>query len=88
MEAPPKVDKTHFFIPDPANQTLELIQKDENDQFQLELMEKVHISHDTFKFTFKLPEYDQVMGLPVGGHVFFHITVGDEVISRKYTPIS
>ena len=51
-------------------------------------MEKVHISHDTYKFTFKLPEYDQVMGLPVGGHVFFHITVGDEVISRKYTPIS
>ena len=29
------------------------------------------------------------MGLPVGGHVFFHFTDSDgEVISRKYTPIS
>ena len=29
------------------------------------------------------------MGLPVGGHVFFHMkNKQDEVISRKYTPIS
>ena len=30
------------------------------------------------------------MGLPVGGHVFFHITNpnDEELISRKYTPVS
>ena len=29
------------------------------------------------------------MGLPVGGHVFFHISDADgELVSRKYTPIS
>ena len=31
------------------------------------------------------------MGLPVGGHLFFHIpdvNKPEEVISRKYTPIS
>jgi ferredoxin-NADP reductase len=29
------------------------------------------------------------MGLPVGGHIFFHFKAADgEVVSRKYTPIS
>ena len=34
------------------------------------------------------------MGLPVGGHIFFHVPDAkdpsnfDEVISRKYTPVS
>jgi ferredoxin-NADP reductase len=79
----------HYFVPNPEKQTLALIAKDADDCFELELMERVSISHDTFKFTFKLPEDDQVMGLPVGGHVFFHITDKEgEVISRKYTPIS
>jgi NAD(P)H-flavin reductase len=51
-------------------------------------MEKIQVSHDTFKFVFRLPEPDQVMGLPVGGHIFFHATIGDDVKSRKYTPVS
>jgi NAD(P)H-flavin reductase len=52
-------------------------------------MEKTQLTHDTYKFSFKLPEEDQVIGLPVGGHVFFHFTdTAGEVISRKYTPIS
>jgi ferredoxin-NADP reductase len=52
-------------------------------------LEKIQISPDTFKFVFKLPQEDWVMGLPVGGHVFFHCTDKDgEVISRKYTPVS
>jgi len=28
------------------------------------------------------------MGLPVGGHVFFHLDLNGEFISRKYTPVS
>jgi len=57
----------------------------------LELLEKHAISHDTYKLSFKLPNPDHVLGLPVGGHVFFHIpdpSDAEEVISRKYTPIS
>lgn len=46
------------------------------------------ISHDTEKFIFKLPSDDHVMGLPVGGHVFFHMEIDGEVLSRKYTPVS
>lgn len=28
------------------------------------------------------------MGLPVGGHLFFHAPLGEDVVSRKYTPTS
>jgi nitrate reductase (NAD(P)H) len=28
------------------------------------------------------------MGLPVCGHVFFHLSIDGKVLSRKYTPVS
>ena len=56
--------------------------------FELELMDKVIVSHDTEQFTFKLPQEDQVMGLPVGGHVCIHAKHGEDIVTRKYTPIS
>lgn len=56
--------------------------------FALELKEKIDVTHDTVKVVFKLPEDDWVMGLPVGGHVFFHMEINGNMISRKYTPIS
>jgi ferredoxin-NADP reductase len=28
------------------------------------------------------------MGLPVGGHVFFHLNIDGNILSRKYTPVS
>jgi ferredoxin-NADP reductase len=77
-----------YFIPDPSKSALLLIEKDESDMFELELMDKIMVSHDTQKFVFKLPQDDWVMGLPVGGHVFFHLPIEDGFISRKYTPVS
>jgi cytochrome-b5 reductase len=56
--------------------------------FELELLEKIEVSHDTVKVVFKLPHDDWVMGLHVGGHLFFHMKIGEDFISRKYTPIS
>ena len=77
------------FIPDLEKSTLDLVEKDDDDQFELPLIEKNQISPDTYKFIFGLPQPDWVLGLPVGGHVFFHCTNPEgEVISRKYTPIS
>ena len=81
-------DKQSFFVPDPEKQTLKLIEKNDDDQFELELLEKHQLTHDTFRIVFKLPHPDQVMGLPVGGHLFFHVEEGGEVWSRKYTPTS
>ena len=74
---------------DPSKQTLQTIPKDDDDQFELPLVEKIQMSSDTYQFVFGLPKPDEVLGLPVGGHVFFHCKdENGEVISRKYTPIS
>lgn len=44
-----------YFVPDPDNQTLKLIQTDDLGQFELELKENVVLTHDTNKYIFKLP---------------------------------
>jgi ferredoxin-NADP reductase len=81
--------KEDYFVPLGDKQTLLTIQKDDDDEFELPLQEKIQVSPDTYKFIFALPHHDEVLGLPVGGHVFFHFTNPEgEVISRKYTPIS
>lgn len=81
--------KEDYFVPLADKNTLETIPRDDDDQFELPLQEKVQVSHDTFKFIFALPHHEQVLGLPVGGHLFFHFTNSEGVvISRKYTPIS
>ena len=77
-----------YFKAEDGKQTLQTIKRDDQDQFELELKEKIAISHDTYKFIFKLPAEDQVLGLPVGGHLIFHIEIDGDVVSRKYTPVS
>lgn len=80
--------KIHF-EPHPEYQALKLITKDENEMFDLELLERQVISHDTNKYIFKFPEDHWVFGLNVCGHVTFHLPMEDgEFVSRKYTPVS
>ena len=84
-----KSTKEDYFVPLADKSTLQTIPRDDDDQFELPLQEKVQVSPDTFKFIFALPHHEEVLGLPVGGHLFFHFTNSEkEVISRKYTPIS
>ena len=52
------------------------------------LIEKVSLSHDTQRFCFGLPCIDQVLGLPVGKHIFVCANVDDELCMRTYTPCS
>ncbi|PSR99979.1 Nitrate reductase [Actinidia chinensis var. chinensis] len=52
------------------------------------LIEKTSISHDVRKFKFALPSEDQVLGLPVGKHIFVCATVNDKLCMRAYTPSS
>ncbi|XP_047976946.1 nitrate reductase [NADH]-like [Salvia hispanica] len=52
------------------------------------LVEKTALSHDVRKFKFALPGTDQVLGLPVGKHVFVCATVDDKLCMRAYTPSS
>ncbi|PPE02414.1 hypothetical protein GOBAR_DD00545 [Gossypium barbadense] len=52
------------------------------------LVEKTSISHDVRRFRFALPSEDQVLGLPVGKHIFLCATIGDKLCMRAYTPTS
>ncbi|KAJ4753201.1 Nitrate reductase [Rhynchospora pubera] len=52
------------------------------------LVAKTVISRDTRIFRFALPSSDQVLGLPVGKHIFLSATVGGKLCLRAYTPSS
>ncbi|KAK6775607.1 hypothetical protein RDI58_026608 [Solanum bulbocastanum] len=52
------------------------------------LVDKQSISPDVRKFKFALPSEDQVLGLPVGKHIFLCATIDDKLCMRAYTPTS
>ncbi|KAK7351143.1 hypothetical protein VNO77_10372 [Canavalia gladiata] len=52
------------------------------------LLSKTSISHDVRLFRFALPSEDQLMGLPVGKHIFLCATVDKKLCMRAYTPSS
>ncbi|KAL4273638.1 hypothetical protein GQ457_13G021360 [Hibiscus cannabinus] len=52
------------------------------------LVEKTSISHNVRLFRFALPSEDQVLGLPVGKHIFLCATIDDKLCMRAYTPSS
>lgn len=52
------------------------------------LVEKTSISHDVRVFKFALPSEDQVLGLPVGKHIFLCATIDEKLCMRAYTPTS
>lgn len=52
------------------------------------LISKTSLSHDVRLFRFALPSDDQVMGLPVGKHIFVCASVDEKLCMRAYTPTS
>jgi nitrate reductase (NAD(P)H) len=48
------------------------------------------ISHDSYLYRFALPKEDQLLGLPVGQHVFVRLRRQDtgEMVQRAYTPVT
>lgn len=89
MEGSEESLKKVHFIPDESISTLSLIEKDEEDKFELELKDKIKITHDTFKLIFKLPTEEHVLGLHTSGHICIHNTDQEgKAITRKYTPVS
>ncbi|TYH05181.1 hypothetical protein ES288_A08G063000v1 [Gossypium darwinii] len=52
------------------------------------LVDKISISDDVRRFQFALPSEDQVLGLPVGMHIFLCATIDDKLCMRAYTPTS
>lgn len=52
------VQDTTYFEPKGIEKALDVIERDDLEQFELEFKEKIEISHDTYKFIFKLPKED------------------------------
>lgn len=57
-------------------------------KYNLPLIEKQVISHDTRRFRFGLPTGEHVLGLPTGQHVHLTAEVNGELVIRAYTPVS
>ncbi|KAJ1400602.1 Riboflavin synthase-like beta-barrel [Sesbania bispinosa] len=52
------------------------------------LLSKTSISHDVRIFRFALPSKDQILGLPIGKHIFLCATINEKLCMRAYTPTS
>ncbi|QCE00392.1 nitrate reductase [NADH] 2 [Vigna unguiculata] len=52
------------------------------------LVSKTSISHDVRLFRFALPSENQLLGLPVGKHIFLCATIDGKLCMRAYTPTS
>ncbi|KAE9609005.1 hypothetical protein Lal_00020447 [Lupinus albus] len=52
------------------------------------LLSKTSISHDVRLFRFALPSNAQLLGLPVGKHIFLCATINEKLCMRAYTPTS
>ena len=68
----------------------ELIEKNEDNQFELEIVEKKQISPDTYLFKFGFPNPEWLPGLPLAKHfkLFMPGANEGEFIGRMYTPVS
>nr|UJH94654.1 nitrate reductase [Spirodela polyrhiza] len=58
------------------------------EKIQCRLVSKTSLSHDVRRFRFALPAADQVLGLPVGKHIFLSALVDGKPCMRAYTPTS
>ena len=52
------------------------------------LQNKVVLSRDSFMLDFALPTPEHVLGLPTGKHMFLSAMINNEMVVRRYTPIS
>lgn len=57
-------------------------------KYDLKLVEKEEISHDTRRFRFELPSAEHVLGLPVGQHIHLIAAINGAPVVRPYTPVS
>ncbi|KAG9514902.1 cytochrome b5 reductase-like protein, partial [Aureobasidium melanogenum] len=54
----------------------------------LPLVKKDKLSSNTYRFVFKLPKDDMVLGLPIGQHLSIRGEANGKTVSRSYTPVS
>ncbi|KAK7282757.1 hypothetical protein RIF29_11788 [Crotalaria pallida] len=69
-------------------QPLHNIALNPREKIACKLISTTSISHDVRLFRFALPCDDQLLGLPVGKHIFLCATVNEKLCMRAYTPTS
>ncbi|XP_042560974.1 NADH-cytochrome b5 reductase 3 [Clupea harengus] len=62
--------------------------KDPTIKYPLRLIDKEIISHDTRKFRFALNSENEVLGLPIGQHIYLSAKIDGNLVVRPYTPVS
>lgn len=62
--------------------------QDNQVKYEVPLIEKEEVSHDTRRFRFGLPSDDHVLGLPTGQHISLSKTIDGKLVARSYTPVS
>uniref|UniRef100_A0AAR5PKL3 NADH-cytochrome b5 reductase n=1 Tax=Dendroctonus ponderosae TaxID=77166 RepID=A0AAR5PKL3_DENPD len=82
--------KLYFSRPNSSKGTKgrKVLLEDPQVKYQLPLIEKTVISHDTRNFRFELPSKDHVLGLPIGQHIHISARINEQMIIRSYTPVS
>jgi cytochrome-b5 reductase len=55
---------------------------------QLPLVRKDKLSSNTYRFCFKLPTENTILGLPIGQHISIRTEIDGKPLSRSYTPVS
>ena len=67
------------------------MEKNEDNQFELEISEKRQLSPDTIFFKLAFPNPEWVMGLPLCQHMILFkpaANEGETHVARKYSPVS
>lgn len=62
--------------------------QDPEEKYEVKLIEREEVSHDTRRFRFELPSKNHVLGLPIGQHIYLSATVNDQLVVKPYTPVS
>ena len=81
-----------FFVnPPDAQKVTELMDRDERGQFELPIVKKENISHDTILLRLQFPDPNWIIGMPVGHHIRIFkpkLFEGDKGFGRAYTPVT
>lgn len=72
----------------PANPHLARGFLDSRNYKSLEVIRIENLSHNAYRYTFRLPNPEDVIGLPIGQHVAVKATVDGKQVTRSYTPVS
>ncbi|KAJ4987693.1 NADH-cytochrome b5 reductase 1-like protein 2 [Stagonosporopsis vannaccii] len=83
---PPRRKQRHYVKP--ANPHLARGFLDAKDFKPLKVAKIDQLSSNVFRYSFKLPDPRDVVGLPIGQHVAIKATIDGKTVTRSYTPTS